>query len=148
MMTYLALKRSCRFRAAVVGSGMADLSETLVARPEMDSAVFAQLIPGYDRERDSAISARSAVAWPESICKTTPLLIMHGSADWRVSPSQALDLVGKLYRVKHPVRFALLEGGDHALSDHRVEVDRLARDFLDRYVRDRKAWPDLAPHGD
>ncbi len=148
MMTYLALKRTSRFRAAVVGSGMADLAETLVARPEMDTAVFAQLIPEYVLARDSVVAARSAVAWPESICKTTPLLIMHGSADWRVSPSQALDLVGKLHRVKHPVRFAFLEGGDHALSEHRAEVDRLARDFLDRYVRDRKPWPDLAPHGE
>lgn len=147
MMTYLALKRSCRFRAAVVGSGLADLFESASSRPGMDSGVFAELIPGYERSRDSALVSRSARYWPELLCKTTPLLVMHGSADWRVSPAPVLDLVGGLYRSRHPLRFVLLEGGQHSLVEHSAEVDRLSRDFLDRYVRDRTPWPDLVPHG-
>jgi hypothetical protein len=58
-----------------------------------------------------------------------------------------LELAAALYRANHPLRFVLLEGGQHSLSEHRGEVDRLARDFLDAYVRDKKPWPDLAPHG-
>jgi dipeptidyl aminopeptidase/acylaminoacyl peptidase len=148
MMTYLALKRSCRFRAAVVGSGLADLFESRASRPEMETEVFFQLIPGYDLARDSLLTSRSARYWPGQICKTTPLLVMQGSADWRVSPAPVLDLVGGLYRSNHPVRFVFLEGGQHSLIEHSAEVDRLARDFLDLYVRDGKRWPDLAPHGD
>jgi hypothetical protein len=38
-------------------------------------------------------------------------------------------------------------GGDHGYTDHCVEVDGQAKDFLDKYVRDGLRWPDLAPHG-
>ena len=42
----------------------------------------------------------------------------------------------------------MFEGGDHGLADFTTEVDRLVEDWLDRYVRDRKPWPGLDPHGD
>ena len=39
------------------------------------------------------------------------------------------------------------EGGGHGLSEHRAEVFRAVREWLDRYVRDRAPLPDLEPHG-
>jgi hypothetical protein len=44
-------------------------------------------------------------------------------------------------------RLVCFEGGDHLLTEHNDEVSRLAKDWLDRYVRDRKPWPSLKPHG-
>jgi hypothetical protein len=55
-------------------------------------------------------------------------------------------MASALYEVKHPFRFVFFEGGDHGLSEHRAEVDRLIKDWLDRYVRDRQLWPSLEPH--
>jgi dipeptidyl aminopeptidase/acylaminoacyl peptidase len=147
MMTYLALTRTDRIAAAVVGAGMADAFDTTKRRPGMDKEVYAKLVPNYATDKEAALVARSAVRWPEKLHKKTPILLLHGSADWRVDPTQALTMASKLYESKHPFRFVFFEGGDHGLSEHREEVNRLTRDWLDRYVRDRKPWPSLEPHG-
>ncbi|CAN5738305.1 prolyl oligopeptidase family serine peptidase [soil metagenome] len=146
MMTYLALTKTCRIKAAVVGSGIANALVNTAKRPEMDS-VFSQLVPGYFANRDSALKSRSAVYWAERICKTTPLFLLAGSADWRVSPDEALEMVNVLYKIKHPLRFEFLEGGQHSLIEHFDEVNRSIKLFLDAYVRDKKEWPTLNPHG-
>lgn len=146
MMAYLALTRTDRIAAVVVGGGMTDLADSMERRPEMER-VFAELIPAFTKDKEAALAVRSAVRWPERLHKGTPILVLHGGADWRVHPTQALAMSSRLLECKHPFRFILFEGGDHGLSEHREEVDRLARDWLDRYVRDRKPWPDLEPHG-
>ena len=146
MMTYRALTETNKIKGAVVGSGMADGFINTKKRPEMDT-VFTELIPAMLQNRDSVLQTRSATYWADKICKTTPLLIMHGTADWRVVPEEVLKLVGKLYEFKHPFRFELFEGGQHSLIEHRTEVNRISRDFLDYYVRDRKPLPNLEPHG-
>lgn len=147
MMTYLALTRTDRIAAAVVGAGTADLFDTVKRRPEMDTMVLSQLVPGYAEKKNEALTNRSAVLWPEKLNKKTPILLLHGSADWRVHPEQALHMVEALYKTSHPFRFVFFEGGDHGLTEHQAEVDRLVKDWLDRYVRDRKPWPSLEPHG-
>ncbi len=146
MMTYLSLTKTDRIKAAVVGSGMADAFIQTRKRPEMDS-VFAELAPGYFQNRDSVLKSRSAVYWPEKICKTTPLLLLTGSSDWRVSPEEQLEMVNKLYTIKHPLRYELFEGGQHTLIEYLEEVNHVVRNFLDTYVRDMKKWPSLEPHG-
>jgi dipeptidyl aminopeptidase/acylaminoacyl peptidase len=147
MMTYLALARTDRIRGAVVGSGMADAFDMVTRRPEMESGVFAELVPNWAQDREAALAAHSAVRWPEKLCKTTPILLLHGSADVRVNPREALSMADALYEAHHPFRFVLFEGGDHALSGFRPEVDRAVTEWLDRYVRDRAPLPDLQPHG-
>jgi dipeptidyl aminopeptidase/acylaminoacyl peptidase len=147
MMTYLALTRTDRIAAAIVGAGAADLGNSIKSRPEMETEVYAQLIPNYATDKEAALAARSAVHWPEKLNKKTPILLLHGSADWRVDPTAALSMASKLYECRHPFRFVFFEGGDHGLSEHREEVRRLTRDWLDRYVRDKKPWPSLEPHG-
>jgi len=146
MMTYRALTMTNQIKAAVVGSGMCDAFLQTKKRPEMDT-VFAELAPGYFQNRDSVLKARSAVYWAEKISPSTPLLLLTGSADWRVSPEEQLEMVHKLYEIKHPVRYQLFEGGQHSLIEYVDEVNHASRNFLDTYVRDRKNFPSLEPHG-
>ena len=146
MMTYLALTKTNQIKAAVVGSGMADAFIQTKKRPEMDT-VFAELAPGYYQNRDSVLKARSAVYWADKICSTTPILLLCGSADWRVSPEEQLKMVNTLYELKHPLRFEFFEGGQHSLIEHLDEVNHATRNFLDTYVRDKKTFPSLDPHG-
>jgi dipeptidyl aminopeptidase/acylaminoacyl peptidase len=147
MMTYIALTKTDRIAAAIIGAGMADSFDTIKRRPEMEKDVYSQLIPNYWENKAAALEARSAVKWPEKLHKNTPILLLHGSSDWRVHPNQALRMAFKLYEHKHPFRFVFFEGGDHGLSENREEVNRLVKDWLDRYVRDRRPWPSLEPHG-
>jgi dipeptidyl aminopeptidase/acylaminoacyl peptidase len=146
MMTYLALTKTDRIRAAVVGSGPADVSITTKKRPEMDS-VFAELAPGFRQNRDSVLKTRSAIYWADKICMSTPLLLLTGSADWRVSPEEQLRMATRLYELRHPLRFEFFEGGQHSLIEHFEEVNHVTKNFLDAYVRDKKAFPSLEPHG-
>jgi len=146
MMTYLALTKTDRIAAAVVNSGVADLN--LVDRPEMER-VWSVAIPGWEKNRDAALAARSAIKWADKLNKTTPILLLHGTSDWRANPKRnAINMASALYDAKHPFRMILFEGGQHGIAEHRDEVDRVTREWLDRYVRDRKPWPSLEPHGD
>jgi dipeptidyl aminopeptidase/acylaminoacyl peptidase len=147
LMTYLALTKTDRIRAAVIGGGMSDAFDTVARRPEMDLGQFAEVIPDYARHKEAALHARSPVRWPERLHKSTPLLLLHGSADWRVHPTQALAMASALYASRHPFRFIFFEGEDHGLSEYQAEVDALVNAWLDRYVRDRQPWPSLEPHG-
>ena len=147
MMTYLTLKRSCRFKAAVVVAGMADCFDVIEKRPELEARTFRDLIPGYEKNKDTALKERSAIFWPEQLCKTTPLLIMHGSADERVSASQSIQLVEMLFKYKHHVRFVLFEGADHLITQFETEMLQECKRYFDYYVRDEKPLPDLQPQG-
>ena len=147
LMTYLALTRTNRIKAAVVLAGMTDAVRSVAERPEMGTKVYAEVIPGYGTNPDSVLATRSPVQWAGRLCPTTPILLLHGTADWRVSPRDAMDMADRLYALKRPFRMDLFEGGDHGLSEFRFEANQTTRDFLDRYVRDGSPWPSMEPHG-
>jgi len=147
LMTYLALSRSDRFSAAAVRSGVSDALSWVEQRPEM-AEVFAEIVPGYVDDPRAALLARSPARWAEELAASTPLLILHGTADWRVPPDAALRMASALQAARRPYRLVLLEGSDHALHEHRDEHDRQVRGWFDRFVRDGAELPDLTPHGD
>ncbi|MFZ6873434.1 alpha/beta hydrolase family protein [Undibacterium sp. Di27W] len=144
--TYLALTRTDQITAAVVDAGVTDLSGMLKDRPEMGQ-VLEDLIPDYAKDKAAAEASRSAILWVDKLNKKTPLLLTQGSADWRVNPARTLTMASKLLENKHPFRLVMFDGGDHSLTEHRKEADRLMREWLDRYVRDKEALPNLEPHG-
>ena len=142
------LRSQKRIRAAVINSGAVDAFANLTRRDGegFEKEIYERLIPNYRQDKQKQLEWRSAVYWPEKISPTTPLLIMQGSADWRTPAGPALELVRKLYELKRPVRFALVEGGTHGLRG--PLRDYLLYDWLDRYVRDRAPLPNLEPHGE
>lgn len=147
MMTYRTLMESCDFDAAIVGAGMANFFRTAEERPEMETGVFAELIPNFEEDREAAMKSRSAVYNIDKLCVDTPILILHGSADWRVSPRDALEMADSLYAHKHPFRLHFYEGGDHGLNEFEREVMRNMISFLDDYLKDKRQAPNLEPHG-
>ena len=148
MMTYLALTRTKRIAAAVIGSGPTDLEKMIQLRPEMETdVIIAELVPGYATNKAQALRARSAIHWPEKLAKETPILLLAGTGDWRVNPMDSLHMAEKLYQQRHPFRLVTFEGADHGLSEFRDERDRITLEWFNTYVRDRKPWPSLEPHG-
>jgi dipeptidyl aminopeptidase/acylaminoacyl peptidase len=144
MMTYLALKRSCDFKAATVVGGMTDAFDVIKNHPELEDVSFKPLIPDYSLKKDAALRARSAVFWSDSLCRQTPLLIMHGGADSRVNPNQSTRLVQALINTKHPVRFIIFEKANHFISEFEQEMLLQCRRHFDHYVRDRKPLPGIS----
>ncbi len=147
MMTYLTLTKTNRFKAAIVGGGASDLRMIMDTRQDTFETVYEENIPNYDQNKARALNERSAILLVENFPKTTPILMMHGTADWRVVPEMALELSMAFIKHQIPHRLVLFEGGDHGLSEHWREVDDLAHKWLDDYVRDGKALPELKPHG-
>jgi dipeptidyl aminopeptidase/acylaminoacyl peptidase len=147
LMSYRVLTQTNRLKAVVIGSGLSSARSSISERAEMDS-VFSITMPAYKINKDSVLTTRSPVEWSDKLSKSTPLLILHGTADWRASPTQSFEMSRKLYEAKHPFRLVIFEGGEHSLMEHYDEVNHQIKSFFDTYVRDLKKWPSLEPHGD
>ena len=152
VMTYLALTRTPRVNAAIVVGALADfrtdqrLREKLkLPAHDIEDYCLRQVVPDYDRNRERELDARSPAKQVARMSRTTPILILHGASDWAAVPQGALDMAEELLALRHPFRLVIFEGGDHGLDRYIPEVDRLTRDWLDRYVRDRQTWPSLEP---
>ena len=147
MMTYLALTRTCRFKAAVVGAGLTDLWAWMETRQDTIETVYGNNIPGYATNTKAVLDARSAIKQVDKICKTTPILILHGTADWRVDPGMVLDLSKAFIKERVPHRLIMFEGGDHGLREFDSEVDFQIKNWLDKYLKEDMGLPELSPHG-
>jgi dipeptidyl aminopeptidase/acylaminoacyl peptidase len=145
MMTYLALTKTKAIKAAVVLSG-AEVSD-IANRPDMDS-IFTARLSEYRADKVAFCKKRSAIEHAIEICKTTPLFIIQGTADWRVPTPAILKLITKLYEVKQPFRFSLFEGGTHGVTEFDDEVTRQTKLFFDTYLRDRTKIPSVELHGE
>jgi dipeptidyl aminopeptidase/acylaminoacyl peptidase len=129
MMALAALARGLPARAAVVQAAPVDLEANARLRPVFDT-VYAEVDPRLGARRTRADSAyratwlrrRSALAWVEAI--RAPVLLLHGTADWRVAPEQSLALAGRLQALGRSYGLVMYAGGDHGLRAFRADVDR------------------------
>ena len=147
MMTYLALTKTNRIKAAVVGGAVSDLWGTIEERPDMETHVFAELIPDYEKNKEEELKKRSAIYWADQFPKDVPILLLHGNADWRVKSAQSLQLAMELDKHRVPYRLIIYEGGNHGLSEHDAEVDTQVLNWLDKYVKNRQNLPNMEYHG-
>lgn len=145
MMTYLALTKTNHIKAAVVGGASADL--TVIDRPNMETNVYAELIPNYEDNKDEELRKRSAVFWADQFPKDVPILMLHGNADWRVKAEDSLKLAMEFEKYRVPYRLKIFEGGDHGISEHRSEVDADVLNWFDRFLKHNEALPNMEYHG-
>ena len=141
-MTYQVLACSNYLKAAVSIAGQTNLDRQTILRPEMIK-VFER---AFGNTADGR-KARSAINFADQFCQTTPLLILHGTADWRVSPKDSLELASKMLEAHIPHRLVMFEGGDHGLTEHRKEEWAMIHSWFDRFVKNGETLPNLEPHG-
>lgn len=122
MMTALALKHGLKVNAAAVGGPLTDLLAERARRPGVAAGVWSKLIPGYAERTDEVLRERSAVYWPERI--RTPLLILHGGADWRADPSSTLAFAQALQRAGATYQLIIYAGDDHGLRNNKDDSNR------------------------
>ena len=147
MMTYLALMKTNKIKAAVVGGALSDLKLMYESRDDGMEEVFIELIPNYDMDKENLLRERSAVFNADKLCKTTPILLLHGTADWRVVPEESLNMALALQKAKVPYSLVMFEGGDHGLNEFDAEVDNLTRAWFIKYLDKDTPLPNLEPHG-
>jgi dipeptidyl aminopeptidase/acylaminoacyl peptidase len=132
MMTYLSIRRSAPIRAAAVLSGAADLEQNVKERPEMRE-LFSQLIPGFAEHEAQSYRDRSAVMWAEEI--NVPVLLMHGTADCRVSAIEVLRLAQELQRHNKTYQLMMFANDAHGLPAQRSVVEQASIAWFKKFVR-------------
>jgi dienelactone hydrolase len=148
MMTYLSLLKTDKIKAAAVIGGVTDLKLMNDSRGgEMEKYVYQQLIPGYFENKDSLLHKRSAINRVNEISKTCPILIMHGTADWRVSPSESINMATAFQKEKIPYRLVMMEGEDHSLTTKKEEANQIIQDWFKRFLVENEKLPKLELHG-
>ncbi|MCS7169788.1 MAG: prolyl oligopeptidase family serine peptidase [Candidatus Kapabacteria bacterium] len=138
MMVLQMLRRTTRFRAAVT-IGAPTMLHTLPPTDPLYRTMLRFLPPGASPT--AAAVERSAVLWTEELCKTTPLLVLHGTEDKKVPPEHALYLGLSLQRARHPYKLILYDNADHILAGRWIESNADIRWWLDHYVRHRAPLP-------
>ena len=148
MMTYLALMKTDKIKAAVVGGALSDLKMMDDSRDgELGVYVFSELMPNYDEDKEEELRKRSAVFNADKLCKTTPILLLHGTADWRVVPEESLNMALAMQKASVPYSLIMFEGGDHGLNEFDKEVDDLTKAWFNKYLDNNAPLPQLEPHG-
>lgn len=134
MMTYLALTRTDKFKAAIVTGGIANLRCNADESRFMKRLYEVTMGKHGSGEFSEKCEARSIVNFAEKLAKT-PLLLIHGTNDERVLPHDSLDLSYKLLENDIPFKLVMLEKGDHFLKSHRKEVDQLRKNWFEKYLK-------------
>ena len=146
MMTYIALSKTDKIKAAIVGGALADNRASILDRPEMET-VLAELIPNYETDKEEELDKRSAIKWGDKFSKEVPILMLHGNADWRVKPEQSLKMALEFEKYRVPYRLIMFEGGDHGISEHKPEVNEQVISWFDRFLKNNEAVPNMEYHG-
>lgn len=142
MMTYMCLARVKWVKAAVVRAAPSDEVGAPKFRKEWEEHQK-RMYGGSIAEKKK----RSAIYWVDKFSKRTPLLVMHGTADWRVNQQDSIKMAQELYKNKIPFRLILFEGADHGLTECREEYKRQVFDWFDRFLKKGEKLPNLKPHG-
>lgn len=142
LMTYLSLARVKWIRAAVAVAAPSDE----VDAPSFRKGWREHQINMYGGKKTEQVK-RSAVYWADKFPKKTPILIMHGTADWRVNPRDSIRLAEKLLKYKKPFRLVMFEGGDHSLTEHEKEYKQLSLEWFERFLKKNESTPDTKSHG-
>lgn len=133
LQTYVALRQGMAVNAAVVHAGPTDLAGMERFRPGFEREVFSQLIADFPAHRTQFYADRSALEWADEI--RVPVLILHGTADWRVDPNDALRMAARLQALGREYGLVMYAGDDHFLSANRRDVDRRIMEWFEAHRR-------------
>lgn len=128
----LVAKKVKWIKCLILGAGSYDYKIGKKARPK-----FYKIIKQSFKFNDNDLKDRSAIYWSNKIPKI-PILLLHGTADWRVSVENSIKLSLELYKNKIPYKLVIYPGGDHALSEYITEVKNEIILFINNYLLNNK----------
>jgi dipeptidyl aminopeptidase/acylaminoacyl peptidase len=135
MMTYRVLSMTERIRCAVIISGLADLFRNEEIRSDL-AKVYEKLFGSEDEnEFKKRKQERSAVYFADRINKSSKILLIHGTADKKVSHLDSVDMYEKLKSNGIFCELKLIENGDHYLKRQRKEIVKYRRDWYERFLK-------------
>lgn len=134
MMTYKVLTKTDRIKCAVIISGLADLfrSEEI----QSDLVEIYEKLFGSENEAEfiERKKERSAVYFADNIDKDAKILLIHGTADDKISYKDSEEMYGKLKLNGIYCELRLIDDGDHYLRKHRAELIKVRKDWFGKYL--------------
>ncbi|MCA1798050.1 MAG: prolyl oligopeptidase family serine peptidase [Xanthomonadaceae bacterium] len=122
MMSFLAARRTNRISTIVVQDTPTDLVRGLEFTPDM-VRVFTKWIPDYEKNPHEALIQRSALYWLDELDPNMSVLILHGTADQRVSAEQALVTALKLQELRRQYKLVIYPNASHGLREYHQAVE-------------------------
>ena len=132
MQSYLSAKQLPKLKAIVSVAGNADLTQAVVWRPAMEK-VYAARIPDYATQKHQRLAERSVINWLDKL-PPAPILMLHGTADERVSAEQSVLLAKALNGAGHKNKLILYDGDNHSLSNNRIQAFTEIKTWLNQYL--------------
>lgn len=134
MMTYLILTRTNVFKTAIVSGGI-----TKINCNDPGNLFMKHLYESHPGASDEIIrqkcSERSIINFPEKLSQSTPILLLHGTADERVPVENSIELSDKLKKLNYPYELLLFENGDHFLRSYRKEVSEKREEWFKKFLK-------------
>ena len=131
MMTLLTLIKEPKIKCAVLSGAVSNLKE--IADLNEGQKVYYESILG-EKQLEKEMEKRSIINKVDRL-PYIPYLILHGSADKTVPPTQSIELAKKLQELKFTYRLIIFENGDHYLKAHRKETDRIRKMWFDKFLK-------------
>lgn len=97
LMTYMMLREVRWIKAAVVAAAPTDQIRMGKHRADWRE----HQVKRWDTTHEETIK-RSPLHWADELPKKVPILIMHGSSDWRIDPLDSIDISRSLLQQKVP----------------------------------------------
>jgi dipeptidyl aminopeptidase/acylaminoacyl peptidase len=142
LMVYMLLREVSWIKAAMASAAPADMVKMVQNREGWQEHQKRM----WGGDKTGAIK-RSPIRRIDELPKKVPILIMQGSADWRVEPSHSFAIVESLCKQNHPHRFIFFEGADHGITEYRSEYHRQTIDWFTRWLKNKESLPNMKPHG-
>lgn len=122
MMTWRAIKLcGDRIKAAAVKAGLSDCVDMYESRTEDMKDDFFELVGGAPQDYPAEYALRSAVCFAKQL--KVPVLIEHGTEDWRVNLSQSVRMHELLDRYGTKNKLIIYQGADHSLKGYPADKD-------------------------
>ena len=122
-MTAWAVSQTNRFKAAVMGAGLSDLTSFYGTT---DIPTFMRwYFEDYPHGRENVYDQHSPMAFIKNV--QTPTLILHGEADLRVPITQSYEFYQGLRDIGVETRFVLYPREPHIIGERAHQIDVLQR---------------------
>jgi dipeptidyl aminopeptidase/acylaminoacyl peptidase len=135
-MTYQALRANHKdIKVAIIGAGVTDNFAHLTRRPGMEKNIYEQYVPDFKNNREQALQKRSALFWADEISPGTPILLLHGTSDWRVDVSNSLSIAKKFDELHHVYKLVTYPHGDHGLTFYKDQYQQEIFAWLEQHLK-------------
>lgn len=135
MMTYLTLTKTDLFKCAIITGGIADVSCESKQNNYLKNLYEKSILSDSVKPFEEICNSRSIIKFPEKLSKSTPILLLHGANDDRVSPNDSLIMGQNFHKLGIPFQLKIYNEGDHFLKNFKTDVDKERKTWFHKYLK-------------